>query len=256
MEVHHHSSPAPGGAHTSRKKWTHYFWEFLLLFLAVFCGFLAENQREHMIEHKREKQYIKSLLLDLKADINQLRISQDFRTQRIDLLDTLMKLLKSPRLKENTSAFYFHVLPSQFNRKFVSNNGTLSQLKNAGGLRLIRKSNVVDSILYVDVRTQATVDFENWERDRLNDLSVFDKVVDGAILEENTKYTYPDVAFEYNRPSGNPALLSYDKKDLERLYNRFNLQKRMHSVIISNLHGLKGNITRLIDLLEKEYPLK
>jgi hypothetical protein len=42
MEVHHH-------AHTARKKWTHYFWEFFMLFLAVFCGFLAENQREHYI---------------------------------------------------------------------------------------------------------------------------------------------------------------------------------------------------------------
>ncbi len=30
MEVHHHS-------HTARKKWTHYFWEFLMLFLAMFC---------------------------------------------------------------------------------------------------------------------------------------------------------------------------------------------------------------------------
>ncbi len=40
MEVHAHT-------HTARKKWTHYFWEFLMLFLAVFCGFLAENQREH-----------------------------------------------------------------------------------------------------------------------------------------------------------------------------------------------------------------
>ena len=32
MEVHAH-------AHTARKKWTHYLWEFLMLFLAVFCGF-------------------------------------------------------------------------------------------------------------------------------------------------------------------------------------------------------------------------
>ena len=48
MEVHHHS-------HTACKKIAHYIWEFLMLFLAVFCGFLAENQREHMIEHRREK---------------------------------------------------------------------------------------------------------------------------------------------------------------------------------------------------------
>ena len=44
MEVHAHT-------HTSRKKWTHYFWEFLMLFLAVFCGFLAEYQLEHIIEN-------------------------------------------------------------------------------------------------------------------------------------------------------------------------------------------------------------
>ena len=30
MEVHAHT-------HTARKKWTHYFWEFLMLFPAVFC---------------------------------------------------------------------------------------------------------------------------------------------------------------------------------------------------------------------------
>ncbi|MEP6700571.1 MAG: hypothetical protein ABJA85_04625 [Bacteroidota bacterium] len=61
MEVHAHS-------HTARKKWTHYFWEFLMLFLAVFCGFLAEYQLEHVIAHQREKQYIQSLIADLKSD--------------------------------------------------------------------------------------------------------------------------------------------------------------------------------------------
>ena len=39
MEVHAHT-------HTARKKWTHCFWEFIMLFLAVFCGFLAEYQFE------------------------------------------------------------------------------------------------------------------------------------------------------------------------------------------------------------------
>ncbi|HEX6847454.1 MAG TPA: hypothetical protein VF144_10760, partial [Chitinophagaceae bacterium] len=61
MEVHAHT-------HTPRKKWTHYFWEFLMLFLAVFCGFLAEYQLEHTIENAREKQYMKLMIADLKAD--------------------------------------------------------------------------------------------------------------------------------------------------------------------------------------------
>src|SRR5436190_20419739 len=58
MEVHAHT-------HAERKKWTHYLWEFLMLFLAVFAGFLADNWREHIVENKREKQYIMSLVTDL-----------------------------------------------------------------------------------------------------------------------------------------------------------------------------------------------
>src|SRR6476646_5129465 len=62
MEVHHHSN------HQGTKKWTHYIWEFLMLFLAVFCGFLAENLREHQVEAERAKQYAALLSEDVKAD--------------------------------------------------------------------------------------------------------------------------------------------------------------------------------------------
>ncbi|MDQ6757315.1 MAG: hypothetical protein M3004_10305 [Bacteroidota bacterium] len=40
-----------------------------MLFLAAFLGFIAENIREHIVEKEREKQYMQSLLLDLKTDI-------------------------------------------------------------------------------------------------------------------------------------------------------------------------------------------
>lgn len=46
MEVHHHTHHEHG-----KRNWKSYFWEFLMLFLAVFCGFLAEYQLEHTIEH-------------------------------------------------------------------------------------------------------------------------------------------------------------------------------------------------------------
>ena len=61
MEVHAHS-------HTERKKFTHYLWEFLMLFLAVFCGFLAENQREHYTEKRRAREYAQQMIEDLQND--------------------------------------------------------------------------------------------------------------------------------------------------------------------------------------------
>ena len=57
MEVHHHTHAGHG-----KKTWKDYFWEFLMLFLAVFCGFLAEYQLEHVVEHQREKEYIHSFI--------------------------------------------------------------------------------------------------------------------------------------------------------------------------------------------------
>jgi len=63
METHaHHLHHAPG------KKIWHYFFEFLMLFLAVFCGFIAENWREQLQEHRREKEFIHSIVEDIKSD--------------------------------------------------------------------------------------------------------------------------------------------------------------------------------------------
>ena len=100
MEVHAHT-------HTPRKKWTHYFWEFIMLFLAVFCGFLAENQREHMIEHQREKKFIRSLISDLSADTTRLGTIIHLRNERLVLLDSFMILLNKPNAEAYGRTIYY-----------------------------------------------------------------------------------------------------------------------------------------------------
>jgi len=103
MEVHAHS-------HTARKKWTHYLWEFLMLFLAVFCGFLAENQREHMIEHQREKTYINSLISDLKGDTAIIKYVISFCITKVHGMDTLSQLLNKDMLstEEEKELYYLN----------------------------------------------------------------------------------------------------------------------------------------------------
>ena len=248
MEVHSHT-------HTPRKKWTHYFWEFLMLFLAVFCGFLAEYQLEHKIEKDREKQYIQSLLNELRLDTNQLNSRLRFRMDKATTLDSLMYFLKSKELGANTASFYYHGFYGVFGTKFIPNNGVLSQLKNAGGLRLIRKSNVVDSLLHFDIETQWILDFENWERERFLDYSPYENVLDASVFEDHLTYNYPDI-FTFNRITGNPELLSYKKEDLDRFYNRVQMQKRLNAVLINRFYNLKLLILRLINLIKDEYHIK
>jgi len=101
MEVHAHS-------HTSRKKWTHYFWEFLMLFLAVFCGFLAEYQLEHIIEHQREKKYINSFIEDLKIDTTAITVNIQSKKEKIMSYDSLIRFFSSKDPNQYGQSIYFY----------------------------------------------------------------------------------------------------------------------------------------------------
>jgi len=104
MEVHAHT-------HTARKKWTHYFWEFLMLFLAVFCGFLAEYQLEHKIEKDRAKELARSLYEELQQDSVNMSVRLKNRVRQEASLKWLMKYFKDSSLTNVSKSFSFPSLP-------------------------------------------------------------------------------------------------------------------------------------------------
>ncbi|HZY37755.1 MAG TPA: hypothetical protein VFE53_13950, partial [Mucilaginibacter sp.] len=61
MEVHHHPE-------VEKKGFKEYLLEGLMIFMAVFMGFIAENVRESVVEHNREKEYIREMVNNLKYD--------------------------------------------------------------------------------------------------------------------------------------------------------------------------------------------
>ena len=67
MEIHHHGHHHHKH-HEGKRSRKSYFWEFLMLFLAVLCGSLAEYGLEHKIENDREKVFIKTMISDLEED--------------------------------------------------------------------------------------------------------------------------------------------------------------------------------------------
>jgi hypothetical protein len=143
MEVHHHS-------HTARKKWTHYFWEFLMLFLAVFCGFLAEYQLEHKIERDRGNQYIRSFFEDLKYDTSHLNAVIASYRQKVENLSVISKCYDS--VSANLPCTDCLIKLFRSSRGFYelrTSDRTMQQLKNAGGLRLLSSTDA-DSIIAYD----------------------------------------------------------------------------------------------------------
>jgi hypothetical protein len=97
MDVHSHSH------HEGKKSWKSYIWEFLMLFFAVFCGFLAEWKLEHVIENQREREYIHSIVEDVNEDINQTTKLIGFLKVESERLDSLMVELASPQINQNSN---------------------------------------------------------------------------------------------------------------------------------------------------------
>src|SRR4030095_7535841 len=153
MEVHAHS-------HTARKKWTHYFWEFLMLFLAVSLGFLVENQREHFIEKQRSKELVKSLVIDLKTDTSRLHRTIIERQNKVIILDSLLSRLTGTDMPKDIQSVYQYTYDVIYKIQFRRADGTISQLKNAGYLRYFSNSDVPIQLMAYDEVIDNLTEFE------------------------------------------------------------------------------------------------
>ena len=248
MEVHQHT-------HTPRKKWTHYFWEFLMLFLAVFCGFLAEYQLEHVIENKREIEYIKSFIEDLKLDTAELNLAIGIRSRRMRSCDSLIMLMKSPQRNQNTNEIYFHGLMITRNNRLSYNDRTIQQLKNSGGMRLIRAKGASDSILNYDRGIDHIRNNEEFGIQVLNEYRavagyVFDASVFQSMIEEGEN------SRRIKRPQGNPKLLKEDEETINRICTQAHFYWRENHTIIINQSNLITEAIRLMTFLKKQYQLE
>jgi hypothetical protein len=149
MEVHSHT-------HTARKKWTHYFWEFLMLFLAVFCGFLAEYQLEHVIEHKRSIKYIHSLAEDLGKDTMELQEDGRHWNEKRNIIDTLREELYKPVADQNSALLYKLANSLWRITTFIYSDRTVEQLRHSGEFRLLNKD-VVNKLIEYDGKIRTSV---------------------------------------------------------------------------------------------------
>ena len=250
MEVHHHAH------HEGKKNWKSYFWEFLMLFLAVFCGYLAEYQLEHKIESDREKEYIESMIADMKDDAIKIKKSISFGTSQIAAFDSLLQnIYHTPYTDSSLKKLYY------LQRKYTStrnpvafNKRTISQLKNSGGLRLIRNKAASDSIIIYEetcekAETQEAY-FANVRMGKVNDFTIqlfdskhiakYDRFTISAILNENTPI----------------SLLSNDEKLIKQYANTMYFAKSTLTTYIEILKAIENRIPQTIKFLEDQYHLE
>lgn len=247
MEVHQHT-------HTPRKKWSHYLWEFLMLFLAVTLGFLVENLREHYIENKREKQYIQSFYEDLTADEHDLEINIGYLRDQVKKADSLQMLMKNVTTKQPANHIYMFLreITRSSAGLLYPNDRTIVQLRNAGGMRLIKNKSVSDSMVGY-YRTMGIIQF-------ISELAVNNKK---SLVEKYTPLLNAgdfDKIVDSTSRIINPADILYLRKADPDIINNCLIEvsriKTLNSTMAIRIRSLKEKAGRIKDFIKHEYHLE
>jgi hypothetical protein len=231
------------------KKLKKYFFEFLMVFLAITAGFFSENIRENFGEKDREREYIQSVAEDLRQDIFTLDSIINQRKKKDLMLDSLLILLHSSQLKQRGNEVYYFTRWAPRTYRFFSNDRTLIQLRNSGNWRLIRKHEVSNALQVYDEQVRTINQFiENREESLVIILySSINKLFDNQIFNQMV------VGIGFKKPTTNPPLLSYDKQALNEFANQIHFVKNSNLYFIRNSTTLLGYTKRTLGLIEKDY---
>jgi hypothetical protein len=214
-------------------------------------GFIAENVREYITDREREKEFMKSLVKDIKDDIGIINAQQTRHEQKVILLDSLIDLLNTPSIPTATGDLYYYGRLATKNEVFPANTRTLDQMKNSGAFRVIKKDKVGSAIMsYYSVlpQIQSLEETEEGENNEYRKLAVqiFNAVVFNQI----------NSTIVVARPADNPPLRTTDKKLLGDLSGWVHYIKNTRIGLYQYKRVVLDKGKSLIELIEKEYGLE
>ena len=249
MEVHHHPD-----IHHKPKKWKEYFIEFVMIFLAVTLGFIAENLREHLTDKVKEKQYIEGFIHNVKDDTANFRHVIKSDRQQLKGIDSMLKLFHvNMDVDSSRKLFYYFATQYLYNSSsFRSNDATLQQLKSTGDYRLIEKDHVADSLTKYDADIQSIhIQGDYYQAYFKEILSRLDEVIDITV--------WGDTSFVKEGKMMNKQFppLRDDNGKLPTLFNKLFVFKIITNAYTENyLEPQLENAKHLIAFLKKEYDIK
>ena len=220
-----------------------------MLFLAVFCGFLAEYQLEHVIEHNREKKFVKQMLADLRDD-------STFFSNRIPALNTQLQKhqqfyhLMTSNIKPTDKDILNKCLPLLYTFDVSAVTATYDQMKTSGGLRYIQDQKLTSALQqYYEVLLPRVVKASDLE------IGYYVDNINPIVLKQ---FRVQD--FDYLGDSvkvANPIILGRTTENDQILLNVIEGYGSFHKVLLERLMiPCNNKLNELIELLKKEYHLQ
>jgi hypothetical protein len=236
--------------HGGKKTLKDYLQEGLMIFVAVVMGFLAENVREGIGNREKENQYMSSYIKNLQEDSTVLQITISDNNRKLAFLDSLMYLSqKDISTTANRVAFYKYFQFAGNYSEFANNDATFLQLTNSGGLRLIKKDHVADSIAEYAAQLKNIYGAEG----------LYAKATDAATMAAHEVLDYTFIYDSSYYKNGNFTgrfipLISEDHQRMKILFNKISFERAATQNYINKLNSLQPFLSDFIIYLQKQYP--
>jgi hypothetical protein len=208
-----------------------------------------------MIEHKREKQYMSSLISDLENDTANLLAGFHIKEERVAAIDSVFLFFENnTSVTEINGALHRQILRTNWDRLYRRNTTTIDQLKFAGGMRLIRKKNVADSIAAYDLKW---IRAEFWKEAYVNQQEKEKQSLSNIMKATDLLSAYRTNPDPLHMPSiADNMKIGINREFLNQFLNELTFQKIITTQDIKAYRVLEANAEMLISLIKKEYHLK
>lgn len=241
------------------KKWSEYVLEFFMLFLAVFLGFVAENIRENISKHEREKQIMEMMAEDLKSDNVQLDSIIKINQTIYDKMDTMRKLVYAEThapLPDSSikKLYYFFRFYSLNIRRFNGTPRSLNLFDKNDAFTSLKKQNVAASISeYFDLEARTLTQWEAFRTYQFSAYDVGETIFDPELLENYVATRNEDLFIQSTQKF---ELMTSDKKTLQLYAGKLSVAAEVYRGYINRLKQLKISAANLLALVKKEYHLE
>lgn len=243
--------------------------EIVLVVIGILIALQVNNWNETRLEQKRIRQYAKSLIEDLKNDIEMLKVSQFQAREKHKAIDSLRHLVIQTPYRDLSNTDLYIIAHDIMYRPYKWNRSTINELKNSGGLRYITNDSLQKKLVaYESYSNHLDEDFEF---DKTNALKADDMMVlllnmnstfiSNIVAIENDNFNGPEFNIydteEYSVSKANDLkLISYDEVLIQKFVNTFILiQENYDTRAFKEMPEIMEDAQELIALLKKEYQL-
>ena len=236
--------------------------EFVMLFLAVFLGFIAENIREHVVEHSRSKEYAVSLVQDLQNDTAAISIQKKSGRIFIAVVDSLLKLSKKPLEGPNGAQFSFYARFGYWTVPLSWSRATFEQIKNSGNLRYFKNYKLLEELMKYDgLVNEIEGEFRNHQTRGNMLLNQINKIIEPGFHHDLSMYLLLDLdtmsrETKENFFSCKVHPMENHREEISEMLNMLVVQQRNIRFNDARLQRAKDLALQLISDLEKEYHIK